>query len=349
MENMQPAGSFKLRGIGRVCEEAAKAGATRFISPSGGNAGYAAAWAGRELGVCTTVIVPVTTSEEAKKAIAALGAEVTVSGKSWKESNELALKMAGEDPKSKYIHAFDDPVMWDGHGTLVDEAANRGPGPMPSSSPWEGAACSPASWREWTGTAGAAYLSLHARRKELPPSPPPRPQGRSWNWRAYPPWPHPWERGQWPPVPSNCAGTTGSYPMWLPMKRPSLPAGGFSTTTGSSWSPHAESPSRPCTKTLPSSETPAPFSWWCAGASASAPRSSENWKRTWGFPAPDSLDTERPGGRFAGPYSFAHREAIAPQAPNNTEKNQKRRNNGLLFRRETISPKNNTHRTHPPY
>ena len=129
MENMQPAGSFKLRGIGRVCEEAARAGATRFISPSGGNAGYAAAWAGRELGVCTTVIVPVTTSEEAKNAIAALGAEVVVSGESWKESNELALKMAGEDPKSKYIHAFDDPVMWDGHGTLMDEAAKQGPKP----------------------------------------------------------------------------------------------------------------------------------------------------------------------------------------------------------------------------
>lgn len=129
MENMQPAGSFKLRGIGRVCEEAARAGATRFISPSGGNAGYAAAWAGRELGVCTTVIVPVTTSEEAKNAIAALGAEVVVSGESWKESNELALKMAGEDPKSKYIHAFDDPVMWDGHGTLMDEAVKQGPKP----------------------------------------------------------------------------------------------------------------------------------------------------------------------------------------------------------------------------
>ncbi len=129
MENMQPAGSFKLRGIGRVCEEAANAGATRFISPSGGNAGYAAAWSGRELGVCTTVIVPVTTSEEAKKAIASLGAEVIVSGKSWKESNELALKMSGEDPKSKYIHAFDDPVMWDGHGTLIDEAAKQGPKP----------------------------------------------------------------------------------------------------------------------------------------------------------------------------------------------------------------------------
>ncbi len=68
MENMQPAGSFKLRGIGHLCEEAAREGATQFFSPSGGNAGYAAAWAGRELGIRTTVIVPVTTSEEAKRA-----------------------------------------------------------------------------------------------------------------------------------------------------------------------------------------------------------------------------------------------------------------------------------------
>ena len=129
MENMQPSGSFKLRGIGRLCEEAAAQGASRFLSPSGGNAGYAAAWAGRELGICTTVIVPVTTSEEAKKAIGALGAEVVVWGESWKDSNELALSMAKEDCTAKYIHAFDDPVMWDGHATLVDEAVRQGPRP----------------------------------------------------------------------------------------------------------------------------------------------------------------------------------------------------------------------------
>ncbi|MGI6253419.1 MAG: pyridoxal-phosphate dependent enzyme [Synergistaceae bacterium] len=129
MENMQPAGSFKLRGIGRVCEEAARTGAKRFISPSGGNAGYAAAWAGRELGLPVSVIVPETTSSEAKEALATLGAEVTVSGKSWKESNELALEMAARDGSAKYIHAFDDPLMWDGHGTMIDEAAKQGPKP----------------------------------------------------------------------------------------------------------------------------------------------------------------------------------------------------------------------------
>jgi len=71
----------------------------------------------------------VTTSEEAKNAIASLGAEVVVSGASWKESNELALSMAAEDENARYIHAFDDPVMWEGHGTLIDEAAVQGPKP----------------------------------------------------------------------------------------------------------------------------------------------------------------------------------------------------------------------------
>ncbi|NLK19443.1 MAG: pyridoxal-phosphate dependent enzyme [Synergistaceae bacterium] len=129
MENMQPAGSFKLRGIGKVCEEAAGRGAAKFICPSGGNAGYAAAWAGRELGVPVSVIVPVTTSEEAKNAITALGASVTVTGESWKDSNDAALEMAASEAGARYIHPFDDPLMWDGHGTMIDEAAKQGPKP----------------------------------------------------------------------------------------------------------------------------------------------------------------------------------------------------------------------------
>ena len=129
MEALQPAGSFKIRGIGKLCEEAAKKGSRHFYSPSGGNAGYAASWAGRALGVKTTVIVPETTSEEAKDAIKALGGEVVVHGKSWQESNELALSLAEKEKDSTYVHAFEDPVMWDGHGTLVDEACRQGPKP----------------------------------------------------------------------------------------------------------------------------------------------------------------------------------------------------------------------------
>ena len=60
MEALQPSGSFKLRGVGHACEHYALRGARRFVSSSGGNAGVAAAHAGRRLGVPVTVVVPET-------------------------------------------------------------------------------------------------------------------------------------------------------------------------------------------------------------------------------------------------------------------------------------------------
>ena len=41
MECLQPTGSFKIRGIGLLCQELKAAGCSRFVSSSGGNAGYA--------------------------------------------------------------------------------------------------------------------------------------------------------------------------------------------------------------------------------------------------------------------------------------------------------------------
>jgi hypothetical protein len=56
LEALQPCGSFKLRGIGRECVRARHAGATRFVSSSGGNAGLAVAHAARALGMPATVV-----------------------------------------------------------------------------------------------------------------------------------------------------------------------------------------------------------------------------------------------------------------------------------------------------
>ena len=58
LESLQPTGSFKIRGIGRACEEAQAAGAGRLVSSSGGNAGLAVAFAGRSLGLPVSVFVP---------------------------------------------------------------------------------------------------------------------------------------------------------------------------------------------------------------------------------------------------------------------------------------------------
>ncbi|TNC78713.1 pyridoxal-phosphate dependent enzyme [Janthinobacterium lividum] len=124
LEALQPPGSFKIRGIGLACEEYARRGASRFISSSGGNAGIAVAYAGRQLGIPVIVVVPETTSERAKALIAQEGAEVIVHGAAWQEANALAQSML--TPQDAFLHPFDDPLLWQGHAGMIDEVASAG-------------------------------------------------------------------------------------------------------------------------------------------------------------------------------------------------------------------------------
>ncbi len=124
MENVQPSGSFKLRGIGLMCQRAAAQGAKHFVCPSGGNAGFAAAVAGVALGLQTTIVVPVTTHESVRAAIRAIGAVVIVEGNVWDEANQVALRLC-EQPGAVYIPPFDHADIWDGNATMIDEVAGK--------------------------------------------------------------------------------------------------------------------------------------------------------------------------------------------------------------------------------
>lgn len=124
MEALQPSGSFKLRGIGRACSHHAGRGVRRFISSSGGNAGIAVAYCGRKLGSPVTVVVPETTPQRAIETIRSEQAEVIVKGESWQEAHAHAQSLSG--PDSALIHPFDDPLLWDGHATLMDEVNQSG-------------------------------------------------------------------------------------------------------------------------------------------------------------------------------------------------------------------------------
>lgn len=126
LEALQPSGSFKLRGIGFACRRHAEAGCRRFVASSGGNAGLAVAYAGRRLGVPVTVVVPETTGERARALIREQGAEVLVVGASWQEAHDHAQALLGGDVA--YLHPFDDPLLWEGHATLVAELVAAGLG-----------------------------------------------------------------------------------------------------------------------------------------------------------------------------------------------------------------------------
>lgn len=120
LDALQPSGSFKLRGVGAICERFAQQGKSTFVSSSGGNAGIAVAYAGRQLSIPVTVVVPESTTDHAKKLIAQEGAKVIVHGSSWMEANALAQSML-EDPSVAFVHPFDDPFMWSGHASMIDE------------------------------------------------------------------------------------------------------------------------------------------------------------------------------------------------------------------------------------
>jgi L-serine/L-threonine ammonia-lyase len=128
MDGYQPTGSFKIRGIGLLCQRLKAEGARAFISSSGGNAGLAAAYAGRALGAPVTVLVPSTTPDFMRQRIAALGARVTVEGDVWDVADEMARAMVARG-EGAYVPPFDHPLLWQGHSTLIDEIVAQGPAP----------------------------------------------------------------------------------------------------------------------------------------------------------------------------------------------------------------------------
>jgi threonine dehydratase len=119
LEFLQHAGSFKTRGMFNKILVAAEHGlpAAGIIAASGGNAGLAAAWAARELGVGAEIYVPVTAPPVKVAKLAKLGARVTQIGTEYAEAYAAAIVQA-EQTGALFCHAYDDPDMVAGNGTL---------------------------------------------------------------------------------------------------------------------------------------------------------------------------------------------------------------------------------------
>ena len=127
MDALQPSGSFKNRGVGFACQTHKQRGAKALVSSSGGNAGLAVAYAGRQLGMAVTVVVPQTTKQRAIDLMNQQGANVIITGKIWDEAHEHAMTLVNE--QTAYIHPFDDPLLWQGHASIIDEVVEAGVNP----------------------------------------------------------------------------------------------------------------------------------------------------------------------------------------------------------------------------
>lgn len=120
-ENTQPSGSFKLRGIGNLCQRTAMQGSREFVCSSGGNAGMAAAYAARQLLLPITVYLPTTTPQFVIENLKMYGAATVVSGAVWDDTNKEALLVAKSKPDCTYVPPFDHELIFDGNSTIIDE------------------------------------------------------------------------------------------------------------------------------------------------------------------------------------------------------------------------------------
>ncbi len=125
MDALQPSGSFKMRGVSRLVQQRVAEGAKAVVCASGGNAGMAAALAARACGVPVTIVVPESTGVAVREAIEARGARVIVHGPVWDVAHAFAVALARE-LDAVYVHPFDDPLLWAGHATLIDEVVRAG-------------------------------------------------------------------------------------------------------------------------------------------------------------------------------------------------------------------------------
>jgi threonine dehydratase len=129
LEHTQYAGSFKTRGMFNQIVTAATRGVlpeAGIVAASGGNAGLAAAYAARELGIPAEVYVPETAPEVKVAKLRKLGARVVQVGKEYAEAYAAAVVWA-DAVGALFCHAYDDPDMVAGNGTLGLELVSQLP------------------------------------------------------------------------------------------------------------------------------------------------------------------------------------------------------------------------------
>ena len=117
LENLQPTGAFKIRGAAYAMAYLAPDQLARgVLTASAGNMAQALAWNARRLGVSCTVVAPETAPDAKLDAVRRLGAEViTVPFDRWWQTFE---DRAYPGVDATFVHAFDDPQVMAGNGTI---------------------------------------------------------------------------------------------------------------------------------------------------------------------------------------------------------------------------------------
>ena len=137
LENLQPIGSFKIRGAASAMAHLrADQLARGVVTASAGNMAQGVAWRAGELGIPCTVIAPATAPQTKIEAIERLGGRVIkVSFEEWWAAFE---QRSHPGVEGTFIHAFDDPHVMAGNGTIALEILEDLEDPNAVVIPWGG-------------------------------------------------------------------------------------------------------------------------------------------------------------------------------------------------------------------
>ena len=116
-ENLQPTGSFKIRGASAKLAALGSGAAPGIVVASAGNHAQAAALAARSASVRCEVYMPAEASVSKAEATMGYGASVHLEGDSLDDCVVLAEARARETGLH-FVHPFDDPAIVAGQGTL---------------------------------------------------------------------------------------------------------------------------------------------------------------------------------------------------------------------------------------
>ncbi len=125
MEAIQPAGSYKARGLGVLLSDYIARGKHSFVTASTGNSGLSLAYACRISKCSLKVVVPTKTSTFMQDKIALEGADVIVQGKNFEDSKREAKEIAAKE-KITYVDPHDNPLIFEGISTIIYEIFGAG-------------------------------------------------------------------------------------------------------------------------------------------------------------------------------------------------------------------------------
>jgi threonine dehydratase len=127
LENLQVTGSFKVRGaVNRLSQMSSEQRAAGVLAASAGNHAQAVAWAARKLAMHATLFMPREAPLAKIAAVREYGGEVRLVDGSLEEAFVEARAQA-EETGGTFVHAFDDPAVIAGQGTLGLELLSQVP------------------------------------------------------------------------------------------------------------------------------------------------------------------------------------------------------------------------------